>query len=80
MIVRVKLYATLRNRAPEHKDWSRPLEVELPDAATVGDLIAHFGVSFPQAIAAVVNGTRRKIDWRLEDGDEVSLFPPMGGG
>ena len=79
--VDAKLFASLRNRAPEHDDWTQPIRVPLDDgSATVGDLLAHFDVKFPQAIVAVVNGTRRKTDWQLEDGDEVGLFPPVGGG
>ncbi len=78
--VHTKLFASLRNKVSGHQDWSQPLQVELEDGATVGDLLAHFDIAFPQAIVAVVGGTRRKIDWVLQDGDVVGLFPPVGGG
>ena len=78
--VNAKLFASLRNKVPEHKDWTQPIPVSFDGVATIGDLLTHFDVAFPQAIVAVVNGTRRKMDWLLEDGDEVGLFPPVGGG
>lgn len=77
--VNVKLYASLRNQAPPH-DWSQPLPVELEDGATCGDVLAHFDVRFPRSVFAVVNGVRRKQDWVLHDGDELALYPPVGGG
>lgn len=77
--VNVKLYASLRNRAPKH-DWSQPMAVQLEDGATCGDLMAHLNVAFPRSVFAIVNGTRQKHDWALQDGDTVGLFPPVGGG
>jgi len=78
--INTKLFAGLRNKVTGHTDWTQPIVVSLDSGGTVGDLLAHFNIGFPQAIVAVVNGTRRKMDWALEDGDDVGLFPPVGGG
>ena len=79
MDLNVKLYASLRNCAAKH-DWSEPMPVALADAATCGDLVAHFHIPFPRSVLVVVNGVRRKMDWTLSNGDTVGLFPPVGGG
>ena len=61
-------------------------EIELPDSATLGE--AHLAVlnQFP-ALAAMKNSTLKAVgvdyqddDFVLNNGDEVSLFPPVQGG
>jgi molybdopterin synthase sulfur carrier subunit len=79
MLVRAKLFATLRRCVPGAASRV-PLEVELPDGATVADLVKHFNLPPDAVRVAFVNGRARPDDWQLEPGDEVSLFPPLGGG
>jgi len=77
--MRVKLYATLGrysgSRAP-----GVPFEVELPNGATVADLVNRLNLPGEEVKVAFVNGRARPMDWRLEPGDEVGIFPPVGGG
>jgi molybdopterin converting factor subunit 1 len=79
--VRVKLFATLRERAGwAQKTW------ELPDAATVATLLDTLGEAEPnlevagRPIYAAVNQQYVGRDAALHDGDEVALFPPVSGG
>lgn len=79
MRVRVKLFATLRRFAPEGKP-AVPFEVELPEGSTLGDLAAFLHIPAEQTRVAFINGIIHDMDRALEPGDEVGLFPPIGGG
>jgi molybdopterin synthase catalytic subunit len=68
------------------KDWLgiSPVSVELGAGATVGELLAQLQRQRPsallQGIAVGVNGEFVQAGWRLKDGDEVALLPPVSGG
>ncbi|MBC7248821.1 MAG: MoaD/ThiS family protein [Anaerolineae bacterium] len=79
LTVQVRLFATLRRHFPDLK-LGEAMSVELPDGATVGQLIAHLGLP-PQEIKTVfVNNLIREMESPLADGDVVGIFPPVGGG
>lgn len=77
--VQVKLYATLRRHVPD-LDVGEAMPVELSEDATVGSLLEKLELPEEQVKVTFVNGTVRKEDYRLSDGDEVGIFPPVGGG
>ncbi len=79
MRVRVKLYATLR-RYRETAQPGTPFEVELSDGAALGDLVAQLELPREEVKVAFVNGRARTMDWPLRPGDQVGIFPPIGGG
>ena len=79
MRVYVKLFATLR-RYVESAVYGVPLEVDLAEGATIADLIHHLNLPAEEVKLAFVNARARPEDWRLEPGDEVGIFPPVGGG
>ena len=62
------------------------IEQELPEGATVRQLVDEITVQYPvlcryvEAMNMAVN--RRYVDWdaRLQDGDTVACVPPVGGG
>jgi molybdopterin converting factor small subunit len=79
MRVRVKLFASLcryfSDAAP-----GIPFEMEVPAGATLADLVD--GLKLPRKEVKVffVNGRTRSMDWLLEAGDEVGIFPLIAGG
>jgi molybdopterin converting factor small subunit len=75
----VRLFATLRREFP-HLGAGESLSVELPEDATVGQLVRELKLPEEQVKVVFVNGTVRKEDYGLTDGDEVGIFPPVGGG
>jgi molybdopterin converting factor small subunit len=79
MRVYVKLFATLRRYAPDAAAGI-PFEVDLPEGATIADLIHHLNLPAEEVKVAFINARARPEDWRLEPGDEVGVFPPVGGG
>jgi sulfur-carrier protein len=79
MQIRVKLYATL-SRYFSHTGPGIPFEIEVPNGATVGDLVNGLKLPREEVKLFFVKGRARPIDWPLEAGDEVGIFPLIGGG
>lgn len=75
--VTARLFAGLEGIARERRAAWR---VPATEAATVTDLCASIGLSVGVVGLVLVNGVHADAATRLRDGDEVSLFPPVGGG
>ena len=74
MHVRVRLYASLRkDRAPEE-------DVEVPPGTTTASLIEMLGLEVPAVTLIFINGRHADLMTEIRDGDEMALFPPIGGG
>lgn len=54
--------------------------VKLPDNSTIRDLINKFGISEKNARFFIVNGNSQNLNYTLKDGDQIRIFPLMGGG
>ncbi|MBL7202544.1 MAG: MoaD/ThiS family protein [Anaerolineae bacterium] len=88
MIIRFKLFATLiqsvpetlRERYPQGIRAGSPLEIDLPEGSTLADLIDRLALPREKVRVIYVNGRARKLDYRLVPGDEVGVFPAIGGG
>jgi molybdopterin converting factor small subunit len=87
MKVRVKLFATLAGRAPESvrratPDWraGRAFDWELPAGSTLHDLVDALALPHAEVKQVFVNGRARPLDHSLAEGDEIGIFPPIGGG
>src|SRR3954454_23283048 len=74
MVVSVRLFAGLRERA-----GSERIEVELPDGATVADLLAAMELA-PRSCVAAINREYAGPETPIGAGDEVALVPPVSGG
>ena len=77
MNVTVRLYATLRDFAPGR---GASVTVELPDAATIADVVKALGIPHSAVRLAFVDGISRDDTCVLKPGDEIGLFPPIAGG
>ena len=79
MQVRVKLFATL-SRYLSNTGPGIPFEFEVADGATLADLVNLLKLPHEEVKVFFVNGRARPIDWPLEPGDEVGMFPLVAGG
>ena len=77
--VRVKLFATLRRQFPD-LEIGEAMSITLPGGATTAQLVERLDLPNEQVKVIFVNGTVRKREFTLSDGDEVGIFPPVGGG
>ncbi|PWH18563.1 MAG: molybdopterin synthase sulfur carrier subunit [Ardenticatenia bacterium] len=77
MHVSVHLHGILRDRLPPAARGRTTLE--LPDAATVGDLLATLGIE--RRVIVSINGrTHVSTGHVLREGDQVMIYTPVGGG
>ncbi len=79
MIVQVKLFATLRRQYPK-LGIGEAMPVELEKGTAIGQLIMHLKLPSDEVKIVFVNGIVRDRGHTLEDGDEVGVFPSVGGG
>jgi molybdopterin converting factor small subunit len=77
--VHVKLFATLRDLRPG-LGIGEAFPVELSDGATIDDLVRELELPQDQVKLVFVNALVRELDHVLADGDELGIFPPVGGG
>jgi sulfur-carrier protein len=80
MRVTVKLFATLKEFAPVKGLSGTPFTLDVPDAATLGDIIEILKLPVAEVKIPFVNGIVKPFDWKLNPGDEIGIFPPVGGG
>lgn len=79
MIVKVKLFATLRKYLPDLELGSSK-EVPIQEGITIAGLYETLGIPIEEIKLAYVNGIYCEPDVVLNDGDEIGIFPPIGGG
>lgn len=81
MRVRVLLFGVLKDLLARAEET-----VQLPDSATVGDLLAQYQAEVPRlsdvlpSLAVAVNQQYVSAQSRLKENDEVALLPPVSGG
>ncbi len=76
-VITVKLFAGLETRTRERRAAYAFAPVE---AATVDDVTSRLGLEPGATGIVLVNGLHARPGQALAAGDEVSLFPPLGGG
>jgi molybdopterin converting factor small subunit len=79
MHVQVKLFAMLRQYAGDVKAGT-PIDMELTEGASLQDLICKLGIPLEETRIAFVNGIIEELDRKLKEGDQIGIFPPIGGG
>ncbi|MDX1744793.1 MAG: ubiquitin-like small modifier protein 1 [Halobacteriales archaeon] len=91
MNVQLRLFATFREAVGE-----RSVDRDFPEDSTVGDVLHTLDEEYPAFEVFDEDGTLREylsilvngrdithldgVDTPLEDGDKLSLFPPVAGG
>ena len=79
MKMRVKLYGTLSQRFPGYQH-SQGIEVEIPDGATVKDLLALLEISESQGAAVIMEGRILKADDKMPQGVPANVLQVVQGG
>lgn len=79
MLLEVRLYSGLE-RFINNIVYGEPLSVELPSEATVQTLLEKLKIPQKEVFSILVNGIHHDFSDKLNEGDRVALFPPVGGG
>ncbi len=77
MRVRVKLQLTFARRASGGRN---PFTLELAPGGTVSDALKAVGISAATPKVIMVNGRVATVRQALNEGDELTVFPPLEGG
>jgi len=77
--VTAKLFATLRDYRPGLK-IGEAFPVELPPGSTISDLVVQLELPLDEVKIVFVNFRACEREHALNDGDEIGIFPPVGGG
>ncbi len=84
MRIHVRLFANLRDRFPSGDRGQGDIELEA--GASLMDLIERLEIPDPQVQMVLVDGQQvlrqagGRVERILEDGETVSIFPPVSGG
>ncbi|MFH2063989.1 MAG: MoaD/ThiS family protein [Pseudomonadota bacterium] len=79
MKISVNLFATLSRFKPENTGKD-PWEMECAEGITVEALLGLLEVPSAKARIIFVNNVHANMETVLKDGDQVGIFPPVGGG
>lgn len=74
IIIQVKLFATFRIGR------EKIVDLEMEEGSIVKDILDLVKIPKEDIAILLVNGRDGRIDQPLNDGDIISLFPPVGGG
>lgn len=74
MDIKVKLFATLRTGRFDISDF------KLDEGTTVMEVLKLLKIDEKEAAIIFLNGVHADMDARLSSGDELAIFPPIGGG
>ncbi len=78
MKIKVKLYTILKKYGKGKIDKNSNLTIQ--QGLTLKDLISHLGIPEKTVSISLANGLVKKIDYKLQEGDEVKFFSYIGGG
>jgi molybdopterin converting factor small subunit len=90
MKISVKLFANLVQRVSRDGQTLKQqgiragmpmqMELELPENSTLADLLALLELEKGDVVITFVDGRAQKLGYRLSQGEQVGIFPPLGGG
>lgn len=75
MRIDVQCFATLASHSPQKGS------MEVAEGTTIEDLVDMLGIEKSEVRLVFVNG-KNQSDWssRIQPGDRIGIFPPVGGG
>lgn len=56
------------------------ITMEMAEGSTVLDILTKYSIPEEEVFSSLVNGLNKPFDSKLQEGDRVALFPPVGGG
>jgi molybdopterin converting factor small subunit len=88
MTINLKVYATLvqklsddfKDQFPGGLKAGTIVKLDMPDGSDVHKLFQRLELSEKNGLLTFVNGRAQHRDYMLKEGDEIGLFPPIGGG
>lgn len=79
MEIEVNMFLTFRDFLPPGSAGN-PLRITVKEGLTVDEIAEALNVPPGVETVIIVNGRYREGGYTLQDGDKVSIFPPINGG
>jgi molybdopterin converting factor small subunit len=79
MKFKVKLFATFMEHLPEGTGLEG-LTVDMASGTTLEEVYARFNLPEKVQKITLVNGIHQKESYKVQEGDVISIFPPIAGG
>lgn len=76
-MIDVRLFAVLPMRSATGR---KQFQVEARPGLSVREVVRGEGLREEDVFLIMINGLQAQLDSTLQDGDVLSLFPPVGGG
>ncbi|CAB1063259.1 hypothetical protein D1BOALGB6SA_8042 [Olavius sp. associated proteobacterium Delta 1] len=80
MKISVRLFGTLGRNRPDYEPAATGFEIEIPENAKVGDLLAHLKIVESDRAVVAINARVLKPDDILPSGAVVHVFQSVFGG
>lgn len=81
MDVTVRLFAGLRCENKVLPCYGQTdFKINLTTVMPLDDFLRHLDIPLDQAKIILVNGLFKPLEYILQDGNELAVFPPVGGG
>jgi sulfur-carrier protein len=84
MKITFKLFATLTDYLPAQARHSNVVELDIPDDASIAQIIEPFGLPPKLVHLVLVNGAyvepAERLTRTLREGDALAIWPPIAGG
>jgi len=77
--VKVKLFGTLGQNISGYRQL-KEIELEIPDGATVKDLLAHLEIPVVQGVTIIAEGKVLRVDDVIQDGLHLNVMQAIRGG
>ncbi|MBW2182067.1 MAG: MoaD/ThiS family protein [Deltaproteobacteria bacterium] len=79
MKIEIRLFASLARFMPD-KSIKKPYTMEIQEGTTIIDVFKSMEVPEDAVKLIFLNGIHATGDRVLKDGDQLGVFPPLGGG
>lgn len=88
MKIYLKVFATLAQKLSESLGEACPdgfksgsdIELDMPVESSIAALLDRLDLQNKGWLLVLVNGQVKKKDYRMCEGDQIGIFPPIGGG
>ena len=80
MKIEIRLLTQLKRYLPNPDIAGDTRTIDLKDDATIRDVMMALGIPLEMPKVIMLNQKQGKLEDTLNDGDRITVFPPVGGG
>jgi len=80
MKIEIKLLTQMKKYLPDPDVAGNTRSLEIREKATVREMFLELGIPVDMPKVILRNDRQGRLDDVLDDGDKITVFPPVGGG